>query len=58
MSVLYLLIPVNPLGFSLSAAVDAEEVPACDLAEATAILAAVEPGGACTITTLRVLVTT
>ena len=54
---LYLLIPVKPLGFSLSAAAEVEVVPACDLDEATTILD-VDPGDAWSITTFRVLVTT
>jgi len=40
----YLLIPVKPLGFSLSAA--PEVVPACDLDDAATILDAVDPGDA------------
>jgi len=43
---LYLLIPVKPLGFSLSAAAEVEVVPACDLDEAETILDAVDPGDA------------
>ena len=42
----YLLIPVKPLGFSLSAAPEVEVVPACDLDEAATILDAVDPGDA------------
>lgn len=52
---LYLLIPVKPFGFSLSAAAEATVVPACVLTGATTILAAVVPGGAWSITTFRVL---
>lgn len=44
--VLYLLIPVKPLGFSLPAAAEVEVVPACDLDEAETILDAVDPGDA------------
>ena len=55
----YLLIPVKPFGFSLSAAAaDAVVVPACDLADAITIFVPVVPGGACTMTTFRELVTT
>lgn len=54
----YLLIPVKPFGFNLSAIAEVEAVAGCDFVEATTTLAAVVPGGACSITTFRVLVTT